>query len=67
MSTSITQPSVPQTGAGARGATKTEPTRVLNEDAGPLVWIDLEMTGLNVKKDEIMEIAVRIGSEVLGI
>jgi len=24
----------------------------------PIVWIDLEMTGLNIKKDQIMEIAV---------
>lgn len=36
------------------------PTRILDADAGPLVWIDLEMTGLDPKKDEIMEIAVCI-------
>lgn len=30
----------------------------LGFDSGPLVWVDLEMTGLNVHKDEIMEIAV---------
>ncbi|OCB85781.1 ribonuclease H-like protein [Sanghuangporus baumii] len=29
-------------------------------DQGPLVWIDLEMTGLNARSDEIMEIAVLI-------
>lgn len=26
----------------------------------PLIWIDLEMTGLNIKKDQIIEIAVII-------
>ena len=26
--------------------------------AGPLVWIDCEMTGLDAKKDKILEIAV---------
>lgn len=28
--------------------------------AGPLVWIDCEMTGLNPRKDKILEIAVRV-------
>ena len=32
--------------------------KVLDSDDGPLVWIDLEMTGLNPKVDKIMEIAV---------
>lgn len=32
----------------------------LNFDAGPLVWIDCEMTGLNPQKDKILEIAVRV-------
>ena len=27
--------------------------------AGPLVWIDCEMTGLDPRKDKILEIAVR--------
>lgn len=27
---------------------------------GPLVWIDCEMTGLNHRKDKILEIAVRL-------
>jgi DNA polymerase III epsilon subunit-like protein len=27
--------------------------------AGPLVWIDCEMTGLNPRKHKILEIAVR--------
>ena len=31
----------------------------LDFSAGPLVWIDCEMTGLDHKKDKIMEIAVR--------
>jgi DNA polymerase III epsilon subunit-like protein len=31
----------------------------LNFDAGPLVWIDCEMTGLNPKRDKILEVAVR--------
>jgi hypothetical protein len=30
----------------------------LDRLAGPLVWIDCEMTGLNPKKDKILEIAV---------
>lgn len=32
----------------------------LKFDNGPLVWIDCEMTGLNPKKDKILEIAVII-------
>jgi len=36
------------------------PKKALDFDAGPLVWIDLEMTGLNPKVDKIMEIAVLI-------
>lgn len=31
----------------------------LEFNAGPLVWIDCEMTGLNPEKDKIIEIAVR--------
>ena len=30
--------------------------------SGPLVWIDCEMTGLNPKKDRLLEIAVRSSS-----
>ncbi|KAF9243135.1 ribonuclease H-like domain-containing protein [Melanogaster broomeanus] len=32
----------------------------LSFQAGPLVWIDCEMTGLNPKKDKLLEIAVLI-------
>jgi len=32
----------------------------LDVDAGPLVWIDCEMTGLDPRKDRILEIAVLI-------
>lgn len=39
--------------------------RTLDYDAGPLVWIDLEMTGLNTKTDKIMEIAVYLCSSHL--
>lgn len=31
----------------------------INVPTGPLVWIDCEMTGLNPRKDKILEIAVR--------
>ncbi|KAJ7594972.1 ribonuclease H-like protein [Mycena floridula] len=34
---------------------------------GPLVWIDCEMTGLNIKKDKIIEIAVLITNGNLDI
>lgn len=34
--------------------------RPLNFYAGPLVWVDCEMTGLNPRKDKILEIAVLI-------
>ena len=30
----------------------------LNFHAGPLVWIDCEMTGLNPKHDKLLEVAV---------
>lgn len=36
-----------------------EPHRPLDFYAGPLVWVDCEMTGLNPRKDKILEIAVR--------
>ena len=36
------------------------PTRVLDAAAGPLVWIDLEMTGLDPRADRIMEVAVLV-------
>ena len=32
--------------------------RVLDFRDGPLVWVDCEMTGLNPRKDKILEIAV---------
>ncbi|TCD64551.1 hypothetical protein EIP91_003908, partial [Steccherinum ochraceum] len=35
-------------------------TSVLDLAAGPLVWIDCEMTGLNPRTDKILEIAVLI-------
>ncbi|KAF7321594.1 Exonuclease domain-containing protein [Mycena kentingensis (nom. inval.)] len=35
-------------------------TRPLSYADGPIVWIDCEMTGLNVDKDKILEIAVII-------
>jgi Exonuclease len=36
-----------------------EPHRPLDFYDGPLVWVDCEMTGLNPRKDKILEIAVR--------
>jgi Exonuclease len=33
-------------------------TRVLDFHDGPLVWVDCEMTGLDPRKDKILEIAV---------
>ncbi len=33
--------------------------KTLDWAAGPLVWIDCEMTGLNPRKDKLLEIAVR--------
>lgn len=33
----------------------------------PIIWVDLEMTGLNYKSDVIMEIAVVVtGSQTIG-
>ena len=40
----------------------TMPPKTLNFHAGPMVWIDCEMTGLNPRKDKIIEIAVRFSS-----
>lgn len=34
---------------------------------GKIVWIDMEMTGLNVRKDRIMEIACLITDDKLNI
>jgi oligoribonuclease len=39
------------------------PSKPLNFNNGPLVWIDCEMTGLDTSKDKIIEIAVRVSSE----
>ncbi|GBE81295.1 hypothetical protein SCP_0310220 [Sparassis crispa] len=36
------------------------PTQPLDFAAGPLVWIDCEMTGLDPRADKILEIAVLI-------
>jgi hypothetical protein len=36
------------------------PSRPLTPEDGPLVWIDCEMTGLDFKKDVLLEIAVVI-------
>ncbi|KAL7417797.1 ribonuclease H-like domain-containing protein [Mrakia frigida] len=33
-------------------------SRVLNKEDGPLVWVDCEMTGLELGKDRIIEMAV---------
>jgi len=38
-------------------------TRVLDFHDGPLVWVDCEMTGLDPRKDKILEIAVRSCSQ----
>ena len=35
-------------------------SKPLDFAAGPLVWIDCEMTGLNPQTDQILEIAVRL-------
>jgi hypothetical protein len=35
--------------------------------AGPLVWIDCEMTGLNPRKDKILEIAVGSNSRCTAL
>jgi len=43
------------------------PSKILDFYAGPLVWIDCEMTGLNPRKDKILEIAVIITNGNLEI
>ncbi|KAI5123818.1 hypothetical protein M0805_009110 [Coniferiporia weirii] len=52
------QPSVELEQAEVPGSRS--PQRTLDFHSGPLVWIDLEMTGLDPKVDKIMEIAVLI-------
>lgn len=42
------------------GYQRTMAVNSLDFYAGPLVWIDCEMTGLNPRKDKILEIAVRV-------
>ena len=37
----------------------------LDYDQGPLVWIDCEMTGLDPRRDRLLEIAVRCGVLVI--
>ncbi|KAI0821398.1 ribonuclease H-like domain-containing protein [Irpex lacteus] len=41
-------------------STQTMKPQPLDFNAGPLVWVDCEMTGLNPQKDKIIEIAVLI-------
>ena len=43
------------------------PDAALTYEDGPLVWVDLEMTGLDPKRDKIMEIAVRICLFILPV
>src|ERR1700722_6023666 len=38
----------------------------LDFKAGPLVWVDCEMTGLDPRKDKIIEIAVRTPRDIPG-
>lgn len=51
---------VPHFSINASRTVRTYQTRMtpLDWDSGPLVWIDCEMTGLNTKQDQIIEIAV---------
>ncbi|NNG11755.1 MAG: oligoribonuclease, partial [Halobacteria archaeon] len=39
----------------------------MTQDAGNLIWIDLEMTGLDTTRDYIIEIATVITDSKLGI
>ncbi|KAF8967952.1 ribonuclease H-like domain-containing protein [Flammula alnicola] len=48
-------------------ATKPLDIKPLDFNAGPMVWIDCEMTGLNPHKDQIIEIAVLITNGNLDI
>ena len=36
-----------------------EMEKPLDYEAGPLVWVDCEMTGLDLQADKLLEIAVR--------
>jgi len=51
---------LPQKHVRERRTLHTAMQRPLDYFAGPLVWIDCEMTGLNPRKDKILEIAVLI-------
>ncbi|KAL6763974.1 ribonuclease H-like domain-containing protein [Haematococcus lacustris] len=44
----------------AKGNVKAAAARARNRFENPLVWVDLEMTGLDIEKDTIIEIAVII-------
>lgn len=59
-STTLRQPgSIPSPlQAAARRTLHSNMQKPLDFNAGPLVWIDCEMTGLNPRKDKILEIAV---------
>ena len=39
----------------------------MNKDLKNLIWIDLEMTGLNTFKDEIIEIATIVTDKNLNV
>ncbi|KAJ7072636.1 oligoribonuclease [Mycena amicta] len=42
-------------------------TKPLSYSDGPIVWVDCEMTGLNIEKDRILEIAVVITNGNLDV
>ncbi|EJD08137.1 ribonuclease H-like protein [Fomitiporia mediterranea MF3/22] len=54
------KPAAAAAGVPARSQALHTSSPTLGFDAGPLVWIDLEMTGLDARTDDIMEIAVII-------
>ncbi|KAF8306727.1 ribonuclease H-like protein [Clavulina sp. PMI_390] len=67
-STMSTTPSAStSTRFSSRGQPSTRKTKPLQWADGPLVWIDCEMTGLNPRKDRLLEIAVLITNGNLDI
>jgi len=46
---------IPRTGSALTSMATLGP---MNFSAGPIVWVDCEMSGLNPRKDRLLEIAV---------
>lgn len=67
MTTDITPPTDPQAPADAAEATATPVAQTLVRNELNLIWVDMEMTGLDPDNDKVIEIAVIVTDSQLNV